>query len=1035
MFKVKYFVIVLFICTILFAQTDNAEFRSTWVITWEHMETSQTAGEATIIEILDNHAEANMNAVLWQARQSGTAYYNSSYEPWGYYAGYADPGYDPLAFAIEEAHKRGIEVHAWFNVFHASSTYDGAPAAVNPDWVCRDGSGNPMTSSRALSPGLAAVREYTLDVAMEIVNNYDIDGLHLDYIRWNEYDTGDMALLRGESEVEQISKLDGTFMPDDYQLTRAADPNRFLYDVEHPYSGGVPAGYDSWEDFWRSSVTTFVEMLHDSIQVVKPHVRLSVAALGKYNWSSWQGYGAVYQDAAKWFNEGSIEQLTPMSYHWLDANSFYGMLTAYSPECWGDFIQPGVAANRLFSAGPGSYRFDEENVWHRHPSVIEKARTVSWLDGFQFFSYGTWKKYQYWEEAGNTFFGAKTKIRPWVFETAPDAPVASINKLDSLNYEITVTPVAVEDGWQVVYRSEDAEIDSASDEIIAIYYGSDPFTVTDSFNGYQNFDGSYYYAATTANRYWNESVVSAAVNGDALPSFPPAIVESSPVEEDTIKINDDIVLKFNKEIDADSFLTGLTIDPEVTEYEINWSTDWTDYHKTVTINPSGNLEFATNYTITLDANVVDLNGVAIDGNGDGTAGDSFTLSFTTEAVDLNGPEIIFSNLNADGSTADLDVDEVITIIFNEEVDEVTFTPENVELLLGGTTPADFISNHVFTKGNSIFSLRQDSGFFPDTTFTINLSGDITDTLGNAMSPTSYSFRTEALAYDSYTKIDNFSFITSWKQPDYSGTTVGILAGTELLQSNTVYVPGTAPYKSARLNYVWDTSETSHTIRMYLYTGTPRGIVFDNTYILQCYVFGDGSYNKFRFAVDDKYPTAAGENHEVSPWYTIDWVGWKLLSWDLGIGETGEWLGDGILNGNMIIDSFQMTYDQENGAATGTVYFDELRLIRKTDFWVGTEDDWAEIPTEVSLYQNYPNPFNPTTTIAFSLPADEKIQLEIFDLRGRLVKTLAADQFAAGNHQLQWNGRNNAGLEVSSGIYIYRLVAGSVIKQNQMVFLK
>jgi len=76
---------------------------------------------ARVRAILDDHSSANMNAVLFQARQSGTAYYNSSYEPWGYYAGYEDPGYDPLAYAIEQAHARGLELHAWFNVFASAS--------------------------------------------------------------------------------------------------------------------------------------------------------------------------------------------------------------------------------------------------------------------------------------------------------------------------------------------------------------------------------------------------------------------------------------------------------------------------------------------------------------------------------------------------------------------------------------------------------------------------------------------------------------------------------------------------------------------------------------------------------------------------------------------------------------------------------------------------------------------------------------------------------------------------------------------------
>ncbi len=167
----------------------NEEFRATWVITWQLIHSSFTAEQNKALgrEILDNHKAANMNAVLWQARQSGTAYYNSSYEPWGYYAGYQNPGYDPLGYAIEEAHKRGMELHAWFNVFSCASMVEGAPAHVHPEWVCRDQDGIPMSSNRALSPGLDSVRAYTINVAMEIVRNYDIDGLHLDYVRWNEY--------------------------------------------------------------------------------------------------------------------------------------------------------------------------------------------------------------------------------------------------------------------------------------------------------------------------------------------------------------------------------------------------------------------------------------------------------------------------------------------------------------------------------------------------------------------------------------------------------------------------------------------------------------------------------------------------------------------------------------------------------------------------------------------------------------------------------------------------------------------------------
>ena len=170
-----------------------------------------------------------------------------------------------------------------------------------------------MSSYRSLSPGLEDVREYTINVAMEIVRNYDIDGLHLDYVRWNEHTNSQRSNLTVDQGLE---RLDGMINKNEIEYLNSNMSGRYLYDYQHPYSAGVPDGFVSWEEWWRWSVTTFVRNLHDSIQSVKPHVKLSAAVLGKYNWSGWQGYGTVYQDAALWYNEGYIDHLMPMSYHW-----------------------------------------------------------------------------------------------------------------------------------------------------------------------------------------------------------------------------------------------------------------------------------------------------------------------------------------------------------------------------------------------------------------------------------------------------------------------------------------------------------------------------------------------------------------------------------------------------------------------------------------------------------------------------------------------------------------------------------------------
>jgi uncharacterized lipoprotein YddW (UPF0748 family) len=481
----------------------NTEFRAVWVVTWEHISSSSSSEEnkARVRQIFDNLKKANMNAVLWQVRQSGTAYYNSSYEPWGYYAGYNDPGYDPLAYAIEEAHKRGMELHAWFNVFAASSTVDGAPAKEHPEWVCRDGYGDPMPASRALSPGLQEVRDYTIEVAMEVVRKYDIDGLHLDYVRWNEYDRSDFTNDLLKADVPEFP-LDGMITPEKIErLSVVSNQERYLYDLDHPYDPvNPPVGFDSWEEWWRWGVTEFVKTLHDSIQQIKPWVRLTPAALGKYRWSSWQGYGIVFQDAALWFNQGYVDQLTPMHYHWTTGTEFYGMLLANGSESWGYWIQDGINTGRLFTAGPGSYRLSSDNLWNNHPQIIDRSRDVPWVDGFQFFSYGSWRNHNYWEEAKNLFFNRLTKIRAakYLLDQTPAAPAIVGTKINEQKYEIEVSPVEQLQSDQrfAIYRSEDTQLSVDSDEIIDIHYGTQDYIYSDSISGLQDFNGKYTYFAT-----------------------------------------------------------------------------------------------------------------------------------------------------------------------------------------------------------------------------------------------------------------------------------------------------------------------------------------------------------------------------------------------------------------------------------------------------------------------------------------------------------------------------------------------------------
>jgi len=264
--------------------------------------------------------------------------------------------------------------------------------------------------------------------------------------------------------------------------------------------------------------------------------------------------------------------------------------------------------------------------------------------------------------------------------------------------------------------------------------------------------------------------------------------------------------------------------------------------------------------------------------------------------------------------------------------------------------------------------------------------------------------------------------------------VGIVSGENSLDANSQIVNLiTNSKKSMKINYHWDVYSSEWLIRIYLSGGNPRNVMFDNSYIMQAYIFGDGSGNAFRFSVDDKVPNAAAENHEVSPWYTIDWIGWKLISWDMTNDSTGTWLGDGQLDGTLRYDSIQMTYNHD-GSEIGTIYVDDLRLVKKLP--VSVEQRASMIPKDFALYQNYPNPFNPKTTIRYRIAdGSQKVTITIFDLLGKEVRTLVNERKYAGDYVVDWDGKDENGIAAASGIYIYRINAGKFKQSRRMVFMK
>ena len=169
-------------------QAVEREFRGAWVATVHNLDWPSKPGlsaseqQAQLRTLLDRAAALKLNAILLQVRPASDALYVSKREPWSQFltgTQGASPGYDPLAFAIAEAHARGLELHAWVNPFRAATNVSTRLASnhvakEHPEWIRRYG------AQLWLDPGEPAARDYVLDVFTDLVRRYDVDGLHID---------------------------------------------------------------------------------------------------------------------------------------------------------------------------------------------------------------------------------------------------------------------------------------------------------------------------------------------------------------------------------------------------------------------------------------------------------------------------------------------------------------------------------------------------------------------------------------------------------------------------------------------------------------------------------------------------------------------------------------------------------------------------------------------------------------------------------------------------------------------------------------
>jgi uncharacterized lipoprotein YddW (UPF0748 family) len=369
------FTLILLISSKIYSQTQR-ETRAVWLTTnfrldWPPARYDAEYQKNALIEIFDDIRKKNFNTVYFQVRFNSTVLFKSSYEPMSFYiTGKTGDttAYDPLQFAIELAHKRGLEIHAWVNV---AKCFDGTEKNLienpkhiyqkHPDWIIkdvRDGS-----TAYWFDPGLPAVREYLVDLIYEMAMNYDIDGVHYDYLRYP-----------------------GKSFDDDFSF-------------------GVHGGGMTKDDWRRNNLNEIAKGISERIKAEKPFLKIGAAPIGIYKNITYakglEGYYDAYQDAREWLKLGYIDYVVPQIYWDFDGNPRFDIVAkdwvensfgrsvvlgigAYKPEVYSEMDKFIGLSRHINSGGVAFFRY--KNIKNYNFNLFANKAfpdEMAWLNGYK----------------------------------------------------------------------------------------------------------------------------------------------------------------------------------------------------------------------------------------------------------------------------------------------------------------------------------------------------------------------------------------------------------------------------------------------------------------------------------------------------------------------------------------------------------------------------------------------------------------------------------------------------------------------------
>lgn len=485
--------------------SPKREMRGVWISThisldWPSRFDTTAQQQAKLKAILDHNKATGMNAAFLQVRSQADAMYPSELEPWSYYLtnqqGRApSPAWDPLQFAIDETRKRGMEFHAWINPYRAVATAGNqnntamyAPKHVSlahPEWLLTVG------TVKILNPGLPAVRDHVVNVIMDIVTRYDVDGIHFDDYFYPSGTTGDEAAF-------------------------AADPRGFP---------NTPEGLADWR---RDNINILIARVNDSIRAAKPWVKFGVSPSGIYRSSTdptvgsptsagaSQHYSSMYADTRKWIREGWVDYLAPQVYWYIgQGGSDYKLLVPWwNDNAYERHMYIGLADYKVNTAG----WLDPNQINNQIAMNRAHANIGGQIHFRHAFLQGDLLGYR-------TSLKNSTYARPallpamaWKGTTAPAAPAglaASAGDNNAVNLAWAPAPETTDEFEKTrkyaIYRSPEREMDL--DNPANLLGVTD--TATTAFSDTSVGPGQYYYYTVTAlNRLSTESARAGTVSND-----------------------------------------------------------------------------------------------------------------------------------------------------------------------------------------------------------------------------------------------------------------------------------------------------------------------------------------------------------------------------------------------------------------------------------------------------------------------------------------------------------------------------------------